>query len=333
MEVSRVKKEAKADHVYCFREILDAKEGARRGRQSMPEAVCVGLFQRLGIDQIEVPGSFPLGLADGLRKRGIFVCVGKDPFFPDRAIKDDDQIARIRESLDAAQYGMKIGLEALKQARVNKKNKELVLGSRRLTSERLRSLIQQAILDKQCVAMHTIVACGRQGYDPHQRGTGPLTSGQPIIIDIFPRSEISGYYGDMTRTFVKGTASDRIRMMHEVVREAQAGAIAKIRPGIASGEIHKGIIRHFESRGFKTEESNGQTVGFIHGTGHGIGLEIHEYPWIGDRSCRLESGHVVTVEPGLYYPEVGGVRLEDVVWIRSNGNRKLTEFPQTLEVP
>jgi Xaa-Pro aminopeptidase len=332
MEFSRAKKEAKVDHIYRFQELLEAEGGKHGVRHATPEAICVSLFKKLGIERIEVPTSFPLGLADRLRNGGIGVSAGKERFFPDRAIKDDVRVGLIRKSMEAAEYGMKVGVEALKQARVEKKSKELFWGQKRLTSERLRSSIQQAILDKQCVAMHTIVACGRQGYDPHQRGTGPLSSGQPIVIDIFPRSEISGYYGDMTRTFVKGTASDMVRKMFEAVREAQAGAISRIRPGIASREIHKGVVEFFQNRGFKTGETNGEKVGFIHGTGHGIGLEVHEYPWISDRSCRLKRGHVVTVEPGLYYPEIGGVRLEDVVWIGNEGSKNLTEFPKFLEI-
>jgi Xaa-Pro aminopeptidase len=311
--------------------MLHAGAGKGAGQRNVAD-ICLCLFKKLGIERIEVPRSFPLGLADDLRRRRILVQAGMEPFFPDRARKGDLEIGSIRRSLRAAEHGMKVGVDALKEARANRRNQELLLGSLRLTSERLRSLIQQAILEKECVATHTIVACGRQGYDPHQRGTGPLVSGQPIIIDIFPRSEISGYFGDMTRTFVKGKASEKVRNMYDAVLAAQCLAISLIRPGIESRTVHRKLVQFFQSRGFETGEENGSPVGFIHGTGHGLGLEIHEYPWIGERSCRLRKGHVVTVEPGLYYPGVGGVRLEDVVWIGEEGTKSLTRFPKYLEI-
>ena len=335
MEYARVRRESRADRVFSHAEVLAERDGKRaRGKAADFVELCMALFHKLNIGRIEVPASFPLGLADRLRSSGIQVQSVADPFFPGRAVKDERERGLIRKSQQAAEHGMRAAVEALKRARVKSvRTRDLFLGPERLTSDRMRCLIQQAVLEKQSVAMHTIVACGRLGVDPHQRGRGPLRAGQPIIIDIFPRSEVSGYHGDMTRTFVKGTASDRVKKMYGAVRAAQEFAFSTIRPGIESRTVHRGIMKLFRSRGFSTREENGRMVGFIHGTGHGLGLDIHEYPSIGERSCRLARGHVVTVEPGLYYPDVGGVRLEDVVWIDVDGARNLTKFPKVLEIP
>ncbi len=334
MEYSRVNKEARVDHVYSYGEFLQA--GNRKGSGSGPGMgdICQAFFRQINVGRIEVPHAFPLGLADELRERGVSVDAGRDPFFCARAVKDEREKGLIQKALRAAEHGMKVAETALKNARVTSGRRgTLTLGPDRLTSESLRCLIQQAVLEKQSVAMHTIVACGRQGFDPHQRGSGPLVAGQPIIIDIFPRSELSGYHGDMTRTFVKGKASERVREMYQAVCAAQDYAFETIRPGIQSRTVHRGIQALFRSRGFSTQEENGALVGFIHGTGHGLGLDIHEYPSIGERSCRLARGHVVTVEPGLYYPDVGGVRLEDVVWVGPERTINLTRYRRRLEIP
>ena len=333
MEYSRIKEEAGVDHVFSYDEIMNVPDKNRNKRQRNIADICQALLIKKKIHKIEVPRTFPLGLADDLRERGFLVHSVPDPFFRARSVKSAREAALIRKAQQAAEYGMKAAVEALKEARIQAKNNDLILGGERLTSEKMRGLIHRSILEKKSTAMHTIVACGRQGYDPHKKGKGPLKSGQPIIIDIFPRSDVSGYYGDMTRTFVKGKASERVRKMHRAVRAAQNFALSELRPGIDSRKIHVGVTRLFQSRGFPLKKENGIMTGFIHGTGHGVGLDLHEYPSIGQQACRLASGNVVTVEPGLYYPDVGGVRIEDVVWIGPVAVKNLTRFPKYLEIP
>ena len=279
------------------------------------------------IGRLEVPQSFPLGFADDLRARGFEVTTVPDPFFPSRVRKSDREIDLIRRVLRSTEYAMKVAADVLREARVGgKKGNDLFLGSERLTSERLRFLIHRALLEKQCTAQHTIVAGGRQGYDPHQVGTGPLRAGQPIIVDIFPRSDVTGYHGDMTRTFVKGRATERVRRMYSAVRAAQDYAFANLGPAVQAHVVNQGVKQVFRDQGFPEERKGGANVGFIHNTGHGLGLDVHEQPSISDRPCRLAPGHVLTVEPGLYYPDVGGVRIEDVVCITEEGITKLTRM-------
>jgi Xaa-Pro aminopeptidase len=188
------------------------------------------------------------------------------------------------------------------------------------------------MMERGCVAQHTIIACGVQAVDPHNEGSGVLKANEPIVMDVFPQHATSRYFADITRTVVRGAASPRVRQMHEAVLRAQERAIALIRDGADGAQIHQEVTTVFEGLGFATGEVDGRMQGFFHGTGHGLGLEIHEPPRMGKRGAILRSGNVVTVEPGLYYLGEGGVRIEDVVVVTDTGCQVLTKFAKVLEV-
>ena len=168
--------------------------------------------------------------------------------------------------------------------------------------------------------------------DPHEPGHGVLRAHEPIILDVFPRSQKTGYFGDLSRTVVRGRASDRLKAAYATVQAGQRIAYRDIRHGVSGRAIHQKILDLFAARGFPTGKIDGRMQGFFHGTGHGLGLDIHEPPRISPAEATLRTGHVVTVEPGLYYLGLGGVRLEDVVVVTATGNRKLTRAPQFLEI-
>ncbi len=284
------------------------------------------------IKRVTVAESFPLGLAKSLRRNGVKVRLRDGPFFPERALKSPDEVKKISAALIMAEVGMAEGIHALRRARVGK-GRRLTLNHSPLTAERLRAIIDTAILQAGGNATHTIVAGGRQSSDPHQRGHGELRADEPIVIDIFPRSQRTGYFGDVTRTVVRGKASEFTRAMYAAVARAQSAALARLRDGSRGAEIHGVAEDSLRESGYKTTRRNGHMEGFFHGTGHGLGLEIHEAPRLNRRSRdTLLPGHVVTVEPGLYYPEVGGVRLEDVVLITRKAPRNLTKFEKQLEI-
>ena len=178
----------------------------------------------------------------------------------------------------------------------------------------------------------TIVAGGNQATDPHERGSGPLKAHQAIIIDIFPRCIQSGYYGDFTRTFCRGKAPEQLKRQYKAVKEAQEAAIAIIRDGVLGSAVHQQVLDTFEERGYKTESINGEMQGFIHTTGHGIGLDIHEYPRISTVPITLKAGMITSVEPGLYYKGIGGVRIEDLVYITKTGCEMLSPYPKKFEI-
>jgi Xaa-Pro aminopeptidase len=278
-----------------------------------------------------VPDNFPLGLARDLKKLGIKL-KPQPGFFPRREIKSADEVRKISAALTMAEVGMAEGMEVLRRSKIAR-NRKLIYHGLPLTSERLRAVIDCAILQACGLAANTIVAGGRQACDPHERGHGPLRAHEPIIIDIFPRSQCTGYFGDITRTVVRGRASEPVRKLYDIVWRGQKIGFENIRAKVKTADVHKAVQDFFVQQGYKTGRRNGRMEGFFHGTGHGLGLDIHEAPRVSASSNEtLRPGHVVTIEPGLYYPEIGGVRLEDVALVTGNGAKNLTRFEKVLEI-
>jgi len=278
-----------------------------------------------------VPDNFPLGLARELKKLGVKL-KPLAAVFPKREIKSADEVRKISAALTMAEVGMAEGMEVLRRSKIGR-NRKLIYHGLPLTSEKLRAVIDCAILQARGLAANTIVAGGRQACDPHERGHGLLRANEPIIIDIFPRSQKTGYFGDITRTIVRGRASEAVKKLYDTVLRGQKIGFEKIRANTPTADVHKAVQIFFVQQGYKTGRRNGRMEGFFHGTGHGLGLEIHEAPRVGATSAgKLRPGHVVTVEPGLYYPEIGGVRLEDVALVTGNGARNLTRFEKVLEI-
>jgi Xaa-Pro aminopeptidase len=294
--------------------------------------VAVKLCRELRVKKVLVPFSFSAGLLRQLRKLGLKVKVRDGWFFPDREFKNAAEVKMISAALGMAEVGMAEGIHALKRAKIGK-NRQLVLNGAALTSERLRAIIESAILHAGGLPGNTIVAGGEQACDPHERGHGPLAADKPIILDIFPRSARTGYWGDITRTVVRGRASEKVHRQYDTVRRGQELAFSLLTDGVEGAKVHQAVEKLFKSAGYRTRRQDGRHVGFFHGTGHGLGLDIHEPPRTGRKSAdTLRAGHVVTIEPGLYYPETGGVRLEDVALVTTNGPVNLTRFEKVLEV-
>src|SRR5262249_32702701 len=161
--------------------------------------------------------------------------------------------------------------------------------------------------------------------------SGPIRANTSIIMDIFPRSQTTGYFGDITRTIVRGRASDRLKHAYHSVLHGQEIGFRRISDGDNAYDIHYESIDCVATEGLTTRLMNGRMQGFFHGTGHGLGLDIHEAPSFGHRSKNvLRAGNVVTVEPGLYYQGMGGVRLEDVVIVTKTGCKNLVQIPKFL---
>jgi len=200
------------------------------------------------------------------------------------------------------------------------------------TAEDLRAAVNTRIMAEGAVPAHTICAPGDQAVDPHEEGRGPIRAHAPVVMDIFPRSEATGYFGDLTRTVVRGKASFALHELYAIVHEGVRLGHGMLRAGVEGMKIHKAIQDLFERQGYKTGVKDGRMQGFFHGTGHGLGLQIHEAPSIGKRPCVMRAGHVVTVEPGLYYLGLGGVRIEDVALVTRTGSRCLTKVPKQLEI-
>ncbi len=324
LEYNRGKKEGDFDEVLSLKEWRDLAEkdmGAGVGMAGVIAEVAL----REGISQFRVPSSFPLGLARQLEGLGVNVVAAEEGLFPQRLIKSRKEAEAVREGCAASAAGLSRARQVLSES-VIRKNRLWWQGSV-LTSERLRFEVDLACMQVGARADHTIVAGGDQACDPHCRGSGPLKPGELIIVDVFPRVEKTGYFGDMTRTFLKGTPSDAQVRLVQTVREAQKKALKAIRAGIEGSKIHQKVVQYFEKQEYLTGKSKGIYRGFFHSTGHGLGLEIHEEPRLGPGGKALQEGMVVTVEPGLYYPGLGGVRIEDVVYVTEKGVELLSSSP------
>ena len=325
LEMDRGKRTAKVDEFVSFNQLEREVQG--KSKQSPPyEKVLAHFLRKRGVKSAVVPANFPLGYARELHDLDLTTTNGL--FWPQREAKTDEKLKLMGRALRITETGLARAMEVLKASKP--KRKKLIWSGKPLTSEVLRAEIDTAMLRAGGTPTNTICAGGDQACDPHERGHGPLYANSLIILDIFPRDPKTGYWGDMTRTVVRGRASEPQRKLWETVKEGQELALREIKAGVDGMKIHKAIQSLFKKRGYPTEVRNGKNVGFFHGTGHGLGLEIHEYPRL--QKVFLKDRQVVTVEPGLYYPGLGGVRHEDVVVVTKTGCKILSRFPKQLEI-
>jgi len=333
LEYGRAKKESNADEVRNTNEFFD---GDRRGDPEARVDALAAFLDEYDASDIAVPRDFSLHTAGELRERGYGVETVADPVSETRAVKDEDEIKKIRSVQRANEDATHRAQTLLKEAKTETRGGEdvLVHDSGLLTAERVKTEIEVALVRERCSLDTTIVACGERGADPHWRGEGPLRPDEPIIVDIFPRGE-SKYFADMTRTFVVGEPSESVREMYELTLEAQEAAFEVLSRGADAGitgeDVHDAVCDVYEEAGYGTVREGDET-GFIHSTGHGVGLDIHENPRLSAGGDELRAGNVVTVEPGLYLPEVGGVRVEDFVVVSGDGYENLTDYPKGLTI-
>jgi Xaa-Pro aminopeptidase len=327
LEIDRGRREARVDEVLAYSEIKGRVKSTEK-REPGFEQVLIQFLREKKVRRARVPYDFPVGIAAALAVGGIRLDPVSGLFWPEREHKSDTEVKAIGKALRITEAGMARAMEVLRASRVSGRN--LVWAKRKLTSEILRAEIDSAILRAGGLPANTIVAGGLQACDPHERGSGPLRPHELIILDIFPRDAKTGYFGDMTRTVVRGWASEARRRLWETVQRGQRMAFKGMKPGASGEAVHESVKAFFSGEGYPTGQRNGRWVGFFHGTGHGLGLEIHEEPRFGRTT--FHPGQILTVEPGLYWPGVGGCRIEDVALVTPGGARKISRFPQEIEI-
>ncbi len=329
LEFGRALKESSLDQIVPLEDLTEAALAAGAKQPGPADQIAV-LIQKEGVTKIEVPGDFPSSLLVKLSAMGFDLNVIDGEVFAQREIKTDEEAKAVRDGNRCAAVGFAAAEKRLRESTI--KGRRLIHDGRVLTSERVRIAIQTACINAGGYPADTIVAGGDQACDPHCRGSGPLRANELIIIDIFPRMFKTGYWGDMTRTFLRGEASDEQRRLIEAVAEAQKAALRTIKAGVMATVPHEACKQVFAERNYVTELRETGAVGFFHGTGHGLGLAVHEAPRMGTVKRRLRKGAVVTVEPGLYYPGLGGARIEDVVQITDAKPKKLSSYHYTWEL-
>ncbi|MFQ3320398.1 MAG: Xaa-Pro aminopeptidase [Natronomonas sp.] len=332
LEYGRANRNARADSVERHSEYDHHDNIEEYGQTEGGHRTLAAFLDAHDIESVAAPTDFSLGTADGLRDLGVTVDADYDSVIESiRATKADEEIEHIRKVQAVNEAAMGRAEELLAAADVE--DGTLVHDGEPLTSERVKQEIEIELLRHGCALDETIVACGADAADPHDRGSGPLVADEAIIIDIFPRSKETGYYADMTRTFCVGEPTETIREWYDLTLEAQEAALDAIEAGVTGSEVHSAVCDIYEDAGLPTLRADESTeTGFIHTTGHGVGLDIHEYPRISEQDNELQAGHVVTVEPGLYDPEVGGVRIEDLVVVTENGHENLTDYEKSFVV-
>lgn len=329
LEVDRARSQARVDHVLSTSRLATDYRKKYDKRPSYLDLI-EEFLKGHEVKELLVPGNFPVEYLDPLRKRGFTIDYKSDPFFEERTVKSPEEIRAIEKAIRHTEDAVGKAIHAIRKSAIKKG--KLYSGGELLTCERLKKIINVSLMENDCIAAHSIVSCGIDCVDPHNEGSGTVYANQSIIMDIFPRDSHSRYFADFTRTVVRGRASDKLKKMYAAVKEGQEIAFKSIREGSDGSKTHATIQARFDELGFKTGMMNGRMQGFFHGTGHGLGLEIHEAPRVSLGKDILKAGHVVTVEPGLYYEDAGGVRLEDVVVVTKTGCKNLTRFPKVLEV-
>jgi Xaa-Pro aminopeptidase len=332
LEFGRIKKAKTFDEVLSLEE-WRAHAVKRWPRRKIGVAEIIAeLTLSYGVTAFRVADDFPAGLYVSLRKLGLRLELSHGPLFPEREIKTAAEAAAIREGNRLCSVGFAVAENTLRESRI--RGRSLIHQGSPLTSERLRFAIESAVMAEGGQANGTtIVAGGDQGCDPHQRGTGPIRPNELIIIDIFPRVSKTGYFGDMTRTFLRGRGTDAQRTLVAIVAQAQRAALRVISAGVDGRIVHEEVVKTFSGGGFETRRTKAGSVGFFHGTGHGLGLAVHELPRLsGSVSMPLKKGAVVTVEPGLYYPGLGGCRIEDVVQVTNSAPKLLSHYGYEWEI-
>jgi Xaa-Pro aminopeptidase len=298
------------------------------------QELVVRACRRMGITEAVAPSTFPLELADRLRAAGIELTADRELFEARRRAKNPDELAGIARAQRAAEAAMEAAAAMLRSA--EPADGVLNLDGEPLTSERLKDAMADAMSSHPVACEEPIVAPGPQATLGHERGSGPIAPGEALVIDIWPQDRKSACFADMTRTFVVGEPPAEIREWHALCREALDRAVAAIRPGTSGRELFELVCNLFGEHSLPTQLSKpaGETLreGFNHSLGHGVGLEVHEEPSLGrTRGHELVVGDVLAVEPGLYRPDIGGVRLEDLVLVTETGAETLTRYAYELE--
>jgi Xaa-Pro aminopeptidase len=333
LEVSRVR-ELDGLETHPYEEIgYDALIASGMHREELYKPLVLNAVRALGVESATVPRTFPVELADYLRAEGIELTPDRETFTRRRRVKSQAELEGIRRAQRACEAAMDAARELFRAAEQTESGLEV--DGKPLTSEWVKRRIGEVFTEHDMLADEFIVAHGPQSAVGHEMGSGQIQANEPIVIDLWPRDRETNCFADMTRTYVVGEPPEALVEFQRLVRRALEDAVAAIRPGVPGREVFVGTCEFFQQHGYRTPMSKepGEVLedGFIHGLGHGVGLEVHEEPGMGMASRDpLEVGDVVTVEPGLYNPGFGGCRLEDLVLVTENGAENLTNYPYDL---
>lgn len=328
LELSRAKEEATVDKVRGTGRYVD---GEARGNMEKQLEAFQAFLDAFDAENLAVPEDFPLKLAEDLKSRGLKVAPVEDQIMDARKRKDEKEVEKLKQAQRHTEEAMGMVKALIEDSEV--RDGVLYNEDEKLTSEKVKSEIRKFLIDRGCeVPEETIVSSGPEGAKTHATGAGPIKAGQPILVDIYPRC--NNYFGDMTRTFVKGEPSQEVEEMQQAVSEALEAALEVFQKesDLTTDQVHDKVCDIFEEHGHQTLRDGDVESGFIHSTGHAVGLDLHEPPRIADNGEKLEKGNVLTIEPGLYLPETGGVRLEDMILVTDEGYENFNSMSREIQI-
>ncbi len=325
-EYSRALRNARSSFVWTP-EMLNVSS---RNRNDIRKWITAILAEK-NVKRVHVMADFPHSYALPVIKCGVRLDIINHSIVSGRSTKKPNEIRRIGDTQQAAVIAMRSAISLIQRSKIDTDG-TLKQGNHHLTAEFLRKFIAKILIDHGCDGACSIVACGQQTEDPHEQGSGVLKAFEPILLDIFPRHITHGFWGDITRTVVKGRPTPELRKMYNAVRAAFDAALSTIKAGIQAKTVHKAVIAEFKARGYEAEMKDGLLTGVISCTGHGIGLSLHEDPIVCSDPVKLTSGNVLAIEPGLCYPGIGAVRIEDLVEVTSDGCKYIAPCERKFEL-
>ena len=337
MEVGRARKEALPGvRVRSMSELKPRVEALRAQGVKGWTALLAAICQEHGLQRVAVERTFPVLEAQELRAQGITLDVSPDLYVAQRRIKTNREIKAIERTMAAAADAVQRAVDVIAAAEIRRGI--LYRNGRPLSGEDLVRIVETRLLELGCGAEASICCGGPDNADPHRATSEVLRAGLPIVLDIFPYDKKTHYWGDMTRTVVRGTPSAELRRMYDAVLEAQLAGIAATRPGVTGAEVHQAVAAVLARHGYGTVgtepyDSIKSAATMVHSTGHGVGLEVHEDPRVAAKADEvLKPGDVITIEPGLYDPRLGGIRIEDTLVVTPDGCRNLTHMAKVFEL-
>lgn len=333
IELERARQHARADRVACPADFAPAG-GLSGDRETATAQAAAEYLRRSGVQRVRCDRSLPMIFAHFVQTAGMELVCDLELGVLERRAKDEQEAAWLREAQAATEGAMRMACELIARAGA-RRDGVLEVGGAPLTSERVRAAIDIWLLERGYENPGSIVAGGRVGADCHDHGSGELRTGEPVIVDIFPRSRSTRYHGDCTRTVVHGEVPDELRRMHAVVVRAKAAAIAATRAGVTGQQVHEAATVVIQQAGYSlglpAEGASDDYCAMTHGSGHGIGLEVHEPPLLDRGGPALVVGDCLTIEPGLYCRRIGGVRVEDMVLVTTDGCENFNRLPEGLD--
>ena len=333
IEMGRARQAASADRVSCAADFIP--EGGLSGdRDTALAQATAECLRRAGQTSITVDRTLPYLYAHFLQEAGIGIEYSEEFGVKERRIKSPREIEHLRHAQKVTGEAMTFACRTIANATPDR-NGILHHDSAILTSERVRAMITAFLIERNFSNSNgSIVATAPHVADCHHYGTGPLMVDLPVVIDIFPMDNVTRYNGDMTRTVVCGEPTDELKKMHMAVCEAKIAGCAALKPGTTGEAVHLATIAVLEKYGFSMVRGDVQHNPAVptmpHGTGHGIGLDVHEPILLDHGGGVILENEIFTVEPGLYSSVLGGVRIEDMVLVTMSGHEILSPLQDDL---